>query len=490
MVNVTGFNKSRKFFDRLDHFANPLDLGPEERSRRRLTGLLVIITAPTLFSFSIVRFLAGDYLLGFFLQSLCIIVTASMVLGRRLKDATVLFRINMALAGLLLLYLVGTSGAHPPRIFWAFIFPIEAFYLLSRKDGILYTFIFYLLSMLLIISQDLFNESLHQDTTFKVAFLVSLLIISLISYSFEVIRSNYEQGIKERQVSLEEEKSKLSKANLILRQEIVERERAENNLKQALQDLTSTQAQLIQSGKMASIGELAAGVAHELNQPLMVIRSNAQLLTRTLKDNPSETEKLGNIELIERNTKRMMKIITHLRSFSRQSKAKLEPVDVNTIVENCFLMMGEQLRLRNIEVSKELTQNLPTVTGDPTQLEQVFLNLITNARDAMAEKGEHEGEGYRGALEITSRVADDGTRSSSAPIEVLVKDTGTGILTEHRDRVFDPFFTTKEVGKGTGLGLSISYGIVRDHGGEIEVVHTGPEGTTFRVLLPRAVQGK
>ncbi len=260
-------------------------------------------------------------------------------------------------------------------------------------------------------------------------------------------------------------------------EDITERKRAEEDLKRAYHELNTTQAQLVQSGKLASIGELAAGVAHELNQPLMVIRTSAQFIRRTLEKGKMETEQLLTLfEPVERNTKRMMNIINHLRTFSRQSQGEFSPQQINMIIENSFLMVGEQLRLHNIAVTKNLAPHLPTIRGDANQLEQVFLNLLTNARDAIEAKGGKEP----GRIDIVTCVSSD----DNTGVEILVKDTGTGIAADHLEKMFDPFFTSKEVGKGTGLGLSISYGIIQDHQGEIEVTATGPEGSTFRIQLP------
>ncbi len=175
-------------------------------------------------------------------------------------------------------------------------------------------------------------------------------------------------------------------------------------------------------------------------------------------------------EPVERNTKRMMNIINHLRVFSRQSQEERSPLNVNTIVEDSFLMVGEQLRLHNIEVMKQFSPDIPNVPGNANQLEQVFLNLITNARDAI----EAHKENVAGRIDIITRMS-----NINMCVEILITDNGTGIPTEHVERIFDPFFTTKEVGKGTGLGLSISYGIIKEHQGEITVVETGPDGTTF-----------
>ncbi|MBT3260396.1 MAG: hypothetical protein HN366_28720, partial [Deltaproteobacteria bacterium] len=152
------------------------------------------------------------------------------------------------------------------------------------------------------------------------------------------------------------------------------------NLEDAYEELKGAQAQLVQSAKLASIGELASGVAHELNQPLMVIRGNTQVILRNLrKNNLDYNDLMERLAPIERNTKRMMNIINHLRTFSRQPQFELKPVEVNKTLEDAFLMLDEQLRLRNIEVKKHFAPDLPKVDADSNRLEQVFLNLITNA---------------------------------------------------------------------------------------------------------------
>ena len=273
-----------------------------------------------------------------------------------------------------------------------------------------------------------------------------------------------------------------------------ERLESEAALKKSYEELQLTQSQLIQSAKLASIGELASGVAHELNQPLMVIRGIFQLVRRSIgKNNLGISELLEQLEPIERNTKRMMNIINHLRTFSRQSGMEFGPVDGNKIIEDSLLMIREQLRIHDIQVKKDPDVDLPKIKGDANQLEQVFLNLITNARDAILQRSEVSGKKSenRGRLEIITRMGETDNHQSSISgqqsqnfAEILIRDNGSGIPADKVGKIFDPFFTTKEVGKGTGLGLSISYGIIKDHQGEISVVETSPRGTTFRVRLP------
>ncbi|WP_372680226.1 sensor histidine kinase [Desulfosarcina sp.] len=156
------------------------------------------------------------------------------------------------------------------------------------------------------------------------------------------------------------------------------------------------------------------------------------------------------------------------------------------MIEESFLMIGEQLRLRNIEIKKSLSPALPKIKGDANQLEQVFLNLITNARDAISENKDKPKNGTADSIEIITQPSE----TDENGVEIIFKDTGKGINEADQNNIFDPFFTTKEVGKGTGLGLSISYGLISDHNGQIEIAETGPQGTSFKITLPVAGSGK
>ena len=185
---------------------------------------------------------------------------------------------------------------------------------------------------------------------------------------------------------------------------------------------------------------------------------------------------------LEKNTTRMMHIIDHLRTFSRQSTKSFSNVDLVEIVEEALLLIGVQLRNRNIEIHRDFQPDLPKIQGNANQLEQVFLNLFMNARDAILTRSQNPAESpnRRGRINVTLRLSPGG----GDRLEVLFEDDGCGIPEEIQEKVFDPFFTTKEVGKGTGLGLSISYGIIEDHGGRIAVDRSSGDGTAFRIVLP------
>ncbi len=257
------------------------------------------------------------------------------------------------------------------------------------------------------------------------------------------------------------------------------------------QDLRDKQEQLVQAGKLATLGELTTGVAHELNNPL----NNIGLFIGNVIDQI----RLGGIEHdvdlehaaqdLDRATAQVRKateIISHLRTFGRTAPVSREPVSINEVIVHALSLMQEQLRLRDIEVVLDLTPEAPIVAASPIQLEQVFINLLTNARDALADApavspaGGTGQEGLAGARRIEIRST---LRNGWA--DVLLRDTGPGIPPGLEQRIFDPFFTTKGVGKGTGLGLAITYGILKDHGGSIAVVKQPEPGAAFLVQLPQ-----
>ncbi len=261
-----------------------------------------------------------------------------------------------------------------------------------------------------------------------------------------------------------------------LRKSNAELEKRSKELEASIKELKSTQRQLIQASKLASMGTLTAGIAHEINNPLAGIKLFAQNTKRAHTSGDLKPEKMvENMEKISDLVDKAAKIIEHLRTFSRQATGHMVLMRVNQAVEDSISMLSEQLKLQNIEINLQLDENLPCVRGDTNQIEQVVLNLITNARDSLdrAEKKEISLRTYK----------DDGS------VIIEVADSGSGIAPDIIENVFDPFFTTKPVDKGTGLGLSISHGIVELHGGEIEVESIPDEGSTFRVKLPAVENG-
>ncbi|HVP77539.1 MAG TPA: PAS domain S-box protein [Thermodesulfobacteriota bacterium] len=231
--------------------------------------------------------------------------------------------------------------------------------------------------------------------------------------------------------------------------------------------LQETHLQLVSSEKMASLGKLAAGIAHEINNPLGGILIYASLMMEDLSEDDSRR---GDLARIVQEAGRCKEIVKSLLEFARQTEPKMEPTDINRAINDGLFFLVNQALFYNIQIVKRLDSFLPFVQGNASQLKQVFMNIIVNAAEAMHGSG---------TLTITTAPAPD-----RKAIFVEFTDTGEGIPEENFTRIFDPFFTTKQVGKGTGLGLATSYGIVEDHGGKISVKSKVGEGTTFRIELP------
>ena len=241
-----------------------------------------------------------------------------------------------------------------------------------------------------------------------------------------------------------------------------------------------TEQQLIQTSKMATLGEMATGVAHELNQPLSVIKTASSFSIKKInKNEPIENEILSNIlTKIDNNVDRAARIINHMREFARKSYMDFEKVQINEVLQKAFEIFSQQLKLRGIKVVWEIEKGLPKVNADPSRLEQVFINLLLNARDAIEEKWGPKDPGL-GKKKIILK-----SRWDEKNVICEVCDTGVGIPETIAEKIFEPFYTTKEVGKGTGLGLSISYGIIKDCGGSIHVESKTPEGTCLILKFP------
>jgi len=272
--------------------------------------------------------------------------------------------------------------------------------------------------------------------------------------------------------SLKQSRDEIEEYNRTLEEKIVQR----------TQELEQTQAQLIQSEKMSAIGQLSAGVAHELNNPLGGILGYAQFALEKMKKNLSNQESgkdankyIRYLTDIETQARRCKNIVQNLLRFSRASHAtEFEEVNVNGVIEDTITFVEHQLHMNQIELKLELDPNLPTIQGNAGQLQQVFTNLIINSMQASEADS---------VIKITSRHS-PAMGEFGGTVELSFVDQGSGIASEIIKKIFEPFFSTKEIGKGTGLGLSVSYGIIKSHGGEIRVDSTVGVGTTFTIILP------
>lgn len=251
-------------------------------------------------------------------------------------------------------------------------------------------------------------------------------------------------------------------------------------------ELRSKDAQLFHSSRLAALGEIAAGIAHEMKQPLNGISITADLL-RLLQEKQELSEETlhNNLDTIKAMVERMSHTINHLRGFAYQGSDQFNPINIQEAADGVFSILGEQLRIHGIDIQMDIPEDLPLIMGDINQIEQVLINLLTNARDAM-DRREQEAreqkiplEDWSKVLKISSSVKEDGSA-----IIIEVSDTGGGIDPDVVQQVFDPFFTTKNVGEGTGLGLSISQNIIEQHHGNITVESELGVGTIFRIELP------
>ena len=247
----------------------------------------------------------------------------------------------------------------------------------------------------------------------------------------------------------------------------IEKVRLYEETSRAYEDLRRTQEQLLQSEKMSAVGQLISGVAHELNNPLTAILGYSQLL----ESEPMPERALDFVGKLYKQAQRTHRVVQNLLSFARQRKPTKQTVDLRRVIEETLALRDYDLKLNNIEVERNFEQELPSVIADPHQLEQVFLNVVNNAVDAILEVGK------TGKLRVRTYTEGDFVCAE-------FHDSGPGI--KEPKRIFDPFFTTKKIGKGTGLGLSICYGITKEHGGEILAVNHPSGGAVLRVLLPIA----
>ena len=248
-------------------------------------------------------------------------------------------------------------------------------------------------------------------------------------------------------------------------------------IKEAYQDLKEAQEQIVWTEKLASLGKLAATIAHEINNPLAGVLNYIRLMIKILSRNHVSQEKLEDIarylKLVESEIARCGEIVKDLLAFSRRTKITIESNRIEDIIDKTLNLISHDLEMKEIQLQKSIEPNLPKVQCDFKQIQQVFLNLVYNASEAMANGG---------TLTLTANRAS----GSKEFLEVVISDTGSGIAKEDMDNIFDPFFTTKEEEKGVGLGLSVVYGIIAKHNGTIEVESELGKGSTFKVRLPCA----
>jgi len=265
---------------------------------------------------------------------------------------------------------------------------------------------------------------------------------------------------------LEEEKRRLERANEEINQ-------LNKDLEAKIRDLKEAQNQIIQTEKLAVAGRLAAGIAHEVNNPIGIIMNRIECLQSEMQENGISDDLMKDLETIGKYAHRISKIVEDISIFSRTtySKSDFTRIDINDVLADVFFLLEQKINGRKIQLIKELYPGSLFVMGDSARLEQVFINITDNAIDAVQGKG---------VITVSTRRAED------KYVQTEISDSGSCILKEHLDKIFDPFFTTKEVGKGSGLGLTISHAIIKDHNGSISVESQINKGTNFTIFFPEA----
>ena len=286
------------------------------------------------------------------------------------------------------------------------------------------------------------------------------------------VRSNDEIG--ELAAGFNQMTQSLSRSCQELEQWTKELESRVNDRTKELQD---TQVHLIQTEKLAATGKLAAGVAHEINNPIGIILNRIECLEMEAAEKKIGKEIMKDLKVISEHAKRVSKIVGGLLAFSRQTSgdSKFQQMNINDILEKGVALFDRIALQKGVQIEKRLSNSLPPILGDFQRLEQAMVNLIDNALDATERGG-------RIIVESRKKFRNDYF------VQILVSDTGCGIPKENLDKIFDPFFTTKDVGKGTGLGLAVSYGIIKEHHGKIEVKSDNGKGATFIITIPTVAE--
>lgn len=251
----------------------------------------------------------------------------------------------------------------------------------------------------------------------------------------------------------------------------------ESRVQDRTKELQEAQTHLIQTEKLAATGKLAAGVAHEINNPIGIILNRIECLEMEAKEKNLNPEIMNDLKVISAHAKRVSKIVGGLLAFSRETArdSGLEQINVNNVLEKAVILFDRLALQKGVQIEKRFSPNLSPIMGDGQKLEQAMVNLIDNALDASTRGG-------RIIIESKKKFRNDYF------IQIVVSDTGCGIPKENLGKVFDPFFTTKEVGKGTGLGLAVCYGIIKDHHGKIEVKSGAGRGAAFTITIPTVTE--
>ena len=448
------------FIDRFSNFLSPLELDLEEKSKRILSGFMVIFTAPVLLVFSALHFARADYPLGIFLLIAGICLAVSFSTLRKFKSVTIFSRINIVFVGLLFLYLLAESGPYGYMANWLYVYPLVTFFMLGRNEGLYFNAVFYLAAAAFLLFQDYLSLTAAHEIEFKARFLISLFLVGVLAYTFEFVRHKFQEGMKQNQLKLEEEKIKLAEAK--------------------------KDAEKANTAK----SEFLANMSHELRTPLNhIIGFNELVLSKSFGDlNQTQEEYLNDVH---HSSKHLLSLINDILDISKIEAGKLEiklgDVNLKILLENSLIMIKEKAMKHNIKLKLD-TDGIPEIiTADKRMLKQIMYNLLSNAVKFTPNSGqisiaasicEYDGKGKSG----------DSNQTCSAA-KIAVSDTGLGIKSEDIERIFNSFeqveYSASRRFQGTGLGLALTKNLVELNGGKIWAESDGiNKGSTFSFTIP------
>ncbi len=462
-----------RFLDLLGNYLSPLDLEYEEKSKRILYGLVVILSAPVLLAFSGLHLINEDYPLGIFLLLMGISLWVSFFLVRRVRRILKVYRANLIMVGCLFLGLLARSGDTGHMALWLFVYPLAVFFLLGRREGLIYITLYFLsISGIFVFGDDL-GLSVPQAAGFRARFLLVLFLVTGLSYSYELVREKFREGM------IEEGKLRNEKAELLV-----------------------AKRQAVAANRAKS--EFLANMSHELRTPLNHIIGFTELVADKKCGDLNEMQEEYLNDVLQ-SSRHLLSLINDILDLSKVEAGKISlefgEVHLQRLMENSLIMVKEKALKHGIHLKTEVNGIPGAIVADERRLKQVFYNLLSNAVKFTPDGGSitlgarmlsvRNGAFKRGDGSIfnlpTANGLDPAIDGNYA--EISVTDSGVGISVEDLDRIFDPFeqadnSATRKY-QGTGLGLSLTRKLVVLHGGRIWAESHGlKKGSTFRVLIP------
>ena len=463
----------------LNHFFSPITLAPGEKAKRLLFGLGTIAAGLSFFIASVVQFFQADFFCGIFLLTAGSGLVFCVLVFRNQRNLTNIYRTIMLSLGILFVYLLATSGPHGHKALWSFIFPPAVFYLLNRREALLYTGIFFLYALIFLILQNNFSWTVHHDTGFKFVFLCSFFILGTISCALESDKHLYAQGMRKKQLRLEREKNKLIEAK-------------------------KTAEAAIRAKK-----EFLANMSHELRTPLNHINGFTELIVdqKFGELNKIQTEYLNDAL---QSSKYLLALINDILDLKKMEtgkpELKISEININTLLETSLTMIRERALDHGIQVSMKIDRVPETIMGDQRKLQQVMYNLLSNAAKFTPAGGsvtvsaqwveKYFGRNSRrdGAEVLALNQKPEQTEAPAGMerrscVEFVVADSGIGINPADLERIFNRFEqadgSSQKKFQGIGLGLSLSKRYVELHDGRIWAESGGEgQGSVFRFLIP------